>query len=52
MFIGNSIPLAIFLWRRHQNKGDDKIGVSEAEVSESPADGGEESNESSQNDLL
>jgi Sel1 repeat len=52
MFIGNSIPLAIFLWHRHQNHESDQTGMSEVEVSESPAEGGEESNESSQNDLL
>jgi predicted membrane-bound spermidine synthase len=51
-FIGNSIPLVIFLWRRHQKNGIDQTGMSEVEVSESPAEGGEESNDSSQNDLI
>jgi FtsH-binding integral membrane protein len=52
MFLGISISLAIFLWRRHQNHEDHLTGVSEVEVFESPAEGGEESNDSSQNDLL
>jgi tetratricopeptide (TPR) repeat protein len=44
MFLGISISLAIFLWRRHKNSGG-LTGMSEEAASETSAESGEESNE-------